>query len=49
MAIAIGVGAIAGEVGKHGGAALELWVGSVNTCVDNVRAGTGTGTAVIGV
>jgi hypothetical protein len=49
MAIAIGVGAIAGEVGKHGGAALELWVGSVDTCVDNVRAGTGTGTAVIGV
>jgi hypothetical protein len=49
VAIAIGVRAVTGVVGKHGGTALELGVGGVDTCVDDVHAGTGTGTAIVGV
>jgi hypothetical protein len=49
VTIAISVGAVTGEVGKHAGTTLELGVSGVDTCVDDVHTGTGTGTAVVGV
>lgn len=36
MAVAISVGAIAGEVGKEGGAALELGMAGSNTSINHI-------------
>lgn len=47
--VAVSVGTITSEVAEEGGAALELWVGGVDTSVDDIDAGTGTSSAVISV
>lgn len=47
--VAVSVLTVTSEVAEEGGTALKLWVGSVDTSVDDVGAGTGTSSAVIGV
>lgn len=49
VAVAIGVGAIASVVGEEGSTALEVGVGSVDTRVNDVGAGTGTSGGVVDV